>query len=160
YIDPVKRINYPTLYFHAMQKKKLRDQLAEEIRVLYVALTRAKEKLVMVANVASFEKKLEKWQKVLDHTKWVLPDYYRVDVRSYLDWVGPALIRYRNNVVLHGDNTISEAVLEEIKSDSSQWSISTVHGSELVNLEERSVTEEKQLKSHIIGWEKISLDDT
>src|SRR5690625_5247916 len=159
YIDPVKRINYPTLYFHAMQKKKLRDQLAEEIRVLYVALTRAKEKLVMVANVASFEKKLEKWQKVLEYTQWVLPDYFRVDVRSYLDWVGPALIRHQNNAVLHGDDTISEAVLEEIKNDSSQWSVSIIHGSELVNLGERSVTEEKQLKDHIIDWKKLELDD-
>ncbi|HLQ97748.1 MAG TPA: helicase-exonuclease AddAB subunit AddA [Candidatus Dormibacteraeota bacterium] len=160
YIDPVKRINYPTLYFHAMQKKKLRDQLAEEIRVLYVALTRAKEKLVMVANVTSFEKKVEKWQKLLDHPKWVLPDYYRVDVRSYLDWVGPALIRHQNNTILHGDAPISEAVLEEIKFDSSQWSISIIHGSELVNLEERSVTEEKQLKDHMIDWKKLELEDT
>src|SRR5699024_12723084 len=101
-----------------------------------------------------------KWQKLLDHPKWVLPDYYRVDVRSYLDWVGPALIRHQNNTILHGDAPISEAVLEEIKFDSSQWSISIIHGSELVNLEERSVTEEKQLKDHMIDWKKLDLEDT
>src|SRR5690625_185432 len=159
YIDPVKRINYPTLYFHAMQKKKLRDQLAEEIRVLYVALTRAKEKLVMVANVNSFEKKLEKWQKVFDHSKWVLPDHFRVEVRSYIDWVGPALIRHQSNHVLHGDETIPEAVLDDIKNDPSTWSISIMHGSELVNLEETTVTEEKQLKDNIIDWQLLELDD-
>src|SRR5690625_1650302 len=60
FIDPVKRITYPTLYFNAIRQEKLREQLAEEIRVLYVALTRAKEKLVMVGNVNSFAKKQEK----------------------------------------------------------------------------------------------------
>src|SRR5690625_1073269 len=157
YIDPLKRITYPTLYFHAIQKKKLRDQLAEEIRVLYVALTRAKEKLVMVANVNSFEKKLEKWQKVFDHSQWVLPDHFRIDVRSYLDWVGPALIRHQSNHVLHGDESIPEAVLDDIKNDPSKWAISIMHGSELVNLEETTVTEEKQLKDNIIDWQRLEL---
>src|SRR5690625_3873975 len=79
FIDPVKRITYPTLYFNAIKQEKLREQLAEEIRVLYVALTRAKEKLVMVGNVNSFAKKQEKWQPILDHSEWVLPAQYRVE---------------------------------------------------------------------------------
>src|SRR5699024_10824337 len=93
YIDPVKRITYPTLYFQALKKEKLHEQLAEEIRVLYVALTRAKEKLVMVGNVASFKRKQEKRQMMLHHSQWVLPTSSRIEARTYLDWVGPALIR-------------------------------------------------------------------
>ncbi len=56
YIDPVKRITYPTLYYHAMKQEKRRELLAEEMRVLYVAMTRAKEKLLMVGSVVSFTK--------------------------------------------------------------------------------------------------------
>src|SRR5690625_2053084 len=72
YIDPIKRITYPTLFYHAVQKKQLREQLSEEIRVLYVAFTRSKEKIVMVGNVASIDKKLEKWQRMIGHSEWVL----------------------------------------------------------------------------------------
>src|SRR5699024_6116987 len=52
YIDPVKRITYPTLFYHAIRQEKIRELLAEEMRVLYVATTRAKEKLVMIGTVA------------------------------------------------------------------------------------------------------------
>src|SRR5690606_35919876 len=65
YINPIKRITYSTLYKQAVKQKKLREQLAEEMRVLYVALTRAKEKLVMVGNVNSFVKKQEAWEQML-----------------------------------------------------------------------------------------------
>src|SRR5690606_16879476 len=76
YIDPEKRITYPTLFYHALKGEKKRELLAEEMRVLYVAVTRAKEKLVMIANVNSFAKKIEKWQKMIDHSEWVLPAYF------------------------------------------------------------------------------------
>ncbi len=94
YIDPVKRLMYPTLIYHALKAEKQRESLAEEMRVLYVALTRAKEKLVMVGNVASLEKKLQKWRQIADHPSWVLPSHYRSEATSYLDWVAPGLLRH------------------------------------------------------------------
>src|SRR5699024_11500602 len=53
YIDPVKRIMYPTLFHVALNEKKKKEMLAEEMRVLYVELKRAKEKHVKVRNVES-----------------------------------------------------------------------------------------------------------
>lgn len=159
YIDPIKRITYPTLYFHALQQEKLREQLSEEIRVLYVALTRAKEKLIMVANVASFAKKQEKWQSMLDHDEWVLPDYFRYDARSYLDWVGPALIRHQNNVLLRGDEELTQGIAKEIITDPSEWSISVIHGSELTNLEEQVTEKQQDLKENVVNWQPFSLEE-
>src|SRR5699024_12037740 len=65
FIDPAKRIMYPTLFYYSLHSKILQEQLSEEMRVLYVALTRAKEKLLMVGQVNSFEKTIAKWQSVL-----------------------------------------------------------------------------------------------
>ncbi|WP_330948541.1 helicase-exonuclease AddAB subunit AddA [Virgibacillus sp. MG-45] len=158
YIDPVKRITYPTLFYHAMQKEQLRELLAEEMRVLYVALTRAKEKLVMVGNVASFEKKQEKWQKVLDHAEWVLPAHYRLDSKTYLDWVGPALIRHENTSSLRTE-VLGDAVLEEIKVDPSNWDITVIHGSELVNVKNTIGKEDALLKERIIEWKPQDSED-
>ena len=158
YIDPVKRITYPTLFYYAIREEKLRELLAEEMRVLYVALTRAKEKLVMVANVTGFGKKREKWERMLDYSDWVLPAYYRAKARSYLDWVGPALIRHQDNEVLRVDEG-TEAVSAEVKTDPSAWHVSIVHGSTLTNLEEATAEADKELQENIIDWQPMPLED-
>src|SRR5699024_6606483 len=89
YIDALKRITYPTLYFYALQKEVEQESLAEEMRVLYVALTRAKEKLVMVGTVPSFEKKRASWEMVANHDQSFLPRFARAETNRYLDWIGP-----------------------------------------------------------------------
>ncbi|AIF42732.1 helicase-exonuclease AddAB subunit AddA [Virgibacillus sp. SK37] len=158
YIDPIKRITYPTLYFHALSKEKRRELLAEEMRVLYVALTRAKEKLVMIGNVASFEKKREKWQRMVDHSEWVLPAHFRMDAKTYLDWVGPALIRHQESDILR-TREIHDAVLEEIRVDPSRWDVTILHGSQLANLEESIVEKSLHLKENMTEWKQVDVAD-
>ncbi|MBY7143072.1 helicase-exonuclease AddAB subunit AddA [Virgibacillus sp. NKC19-3] len=156
YIDPVKRITYPTLFYHAVQNEKLRELLAEEMRVLYVALTRAKEKLIMIGNVASFEKKQQKWQKMNNHANWVLPAHFRKESKTYLDWVGPALIRHQANSALRTED-ISDVVLDDIQMDPSDWDVSIIHGSSLANLEETASETELQLKENIVNWQPVEV---
>lgn len=71
-------------------RKLLQDQMAEEIRVLYVAMTRAREKLILVGTVEEVEKTTEKWEYAKNVT---VPLTYSQILRakSYLDWVGPLL---------------------------------------------------------------------
>lgn len=157
FVDPVKRITYPTLFYHALQYQKLEEQLSEEMRVLYVALTRAKEKMIMVANVASYDKKIAKWNRVSDHDEWVLPAYERMEAKSYLDWIGPALIRHERNEMLRLD-TMDLSVPEEIRLDPSDWDVSIVHGSEYANLSEKVTQEDTVLKETIDNWEPLTLE--
>ncbi|MCT2535604.1 helicase-exonuclease AddAB subunit AddA [Aquibacillus koreensis] len=160
YIDPEKRIVYPTLAYHALKKEKQRELWAEEMRVLYVAMTRAKEKLVMVGNVASFEKKQEKWQEVIDHHDWVLPAHYRLEANSYLDWVGPALIRHEQNEVLRPNIEVSVQVPEEIRTDKSSWLVEYKHGSSFANVSNHENKSEMSLKETIQSWKPIeSIDE-
>ncbi len=154
YIDPEKRIMYPTLAYHALKKEKQRELLAEEMRVLYVALTRAKEKLVMVGNVASFEKKQEKWQQIIDHPEWVLPSHFRLETQSYLDWVGPALIRHDANQPLRNVE-VSVQVPEPIRCDRSNWRVQLLHGSEFANLDTLDVEEQEKIKSSVQDWQPL-----
>ncbi|WP_217585963.1 helicase-exonuclease AddAB subunit AddA [Lentibacillus saliphilus] len=159
YIDPVKRISYPTLYYHALKQEKKRELLAEEMRVLYVALTRAKEKLVMIGNVASFAKKQNKWAQMVEHGEWVLPAHYRIGATSYLDWVGPALARHDQNAVLRQDE-LNDAVLQDIRIDPSEWVVDVVHGSDYANLEEETVIGDDTLRTHITSWQPVAIDQT
>ena len=59
-VDLEKRIRYPSLARLAIAKRQERENLSEEMRLLYVALTRARERLYVVAMCKSAEKELEK----------------------------------------------------------------------------------------------------
>ncbi|MBR2894814.1 MAG: PD-(D/E)XK nuclease family protein, partial [Oscillospiraceae bacterium] len=58
YIDLSRRIRYSTVARDAIAARLRREMRAEEMRVLYVGMTRAKEKLIMVASIPSAVKKL------------------------------------------------------------------------------------------------------
>ena len=57
YVNAEKRITYPSLPQIAFKRKKKMEMLAEEMRVLYVAMTRAKEKLYLTATLKGCAKK-------------------------------------------------------------------------------------------------------
>ena len=56
YVDPLRRIRAKSLRKHAVAVKRRRDNLAEELRILYVAMTRAEEKLILSGGVKDLEK--------------------------------------------------------------------------------------------------------
>lgn len=60
YVDNQRRLQSKTLKKNTIAMKMKQDALGEEMRVLYVAMTRAKEKLIMTAVVADSEKLLDK----------------------------------------------------------------------------------------------------
>lgn len=142
YIDPKLRITYPTLLQQVMKQKMKKESIAEEMRVLYVALTRAKEKLILVGTVKDAEAQMKKWSQVLTHDQWELPAYMRADAKSYLDWVGPALARHR-----HFEKWMPEeqrAVLQEVYEHRSKWKVQAIQATDLSEqlVEEQSEHEE------------------
>ncbi|MDP9699365.1 ATP-dependent helicase/nuclease subunit A [Paenibacillus intestini] len=126
FVDRDNRVAYPTLANLAIRRRAQFELLAEEMRVLYVALTRPKEKMVLVGTVKDAAKKAQTWSQVKDSPELALPDYLLAAGRNYLDWIGPALIRHRDAAVLRelaGDRDSYAACLA---SDESRWSISVV----------------------------------
>ncbi|MGL4624807.1 MAG: helicase-exonuclease AddAB subunit AddA [Culicoidibacterales bacterium] len=71
-------------------------QLAEELRILYVALTRAKEKLILVAQGKEREKLLERGSVVLSQGQQLLSQEVRQSAKSYFDWIWQAVIRHQS----------------------------------------------------------------
>lgn len=82
YCDLHKRIKYPSLAHQAISSRVRDENMAEEMRVLYVALTRAREKLFLVGSVRGLEKHVEMWSEVPGPSGPAM---------KYLDWLGPAL---------------------------------------------------------------------
>lgn len=90
-VDPKERTQASSLVRQVIQKQIRLESLGEELRVLYVALTRAKEKLILTGTV----KKIEDYQAVQaearDWQEEKLPYGMREGARCYWDWIFPAL---------------------------------------------------------------------
>ncbi len=85
YYDLENRLKYPVLKKDAIKRKKMLDDLGEELRVLYVAMTRAKEKLIMTAAIPNPESKLKKFS--IEFPEKTLPTGIIASAHSYLDWM-------------------------------------------------------------------------
>lgn len=92
FVDPALRISYPTLPYLAIRRAMRKEMLAEEMRILYVALTRPKEKMYLVATVSDAETKLKRWLAAVD-ANGNLPDFRVAAARSFIDWLGPLAAR-------------------------------------------------------------------
>lgn len=93
-IDPVSRTKVPTFFRKIVQLKAKRESVAEELRVLYVAMTRAKEKLILTGASQELGKELGNLATLQERKELQLSYYDLTNAKKYLDWIMPAL--YRN----------------------------------------------------------------
>lgn len=92
-IDLDMRTKAPTLLKKVIQKETALENLAEEERVLYVALTRAKEKLIITGAVNDVAVKLKSFGAVGARGEVELSFASVSRARTYLDWIIPSLFR-------------------------------------------------------------------
>jgi len=93
YVDIDNRVKYKDVRKRFLAKHIVEENLGEELRVLYVALTRAKEKLILTGICPSFEKLAKgidgrRKDGVLCHLR------SRIGAKSYLDWITEALAHH------------------------------------------------------------------
>lgn len=94
-VDFAQRMRYPTLTRLVIEQQLLLETLSEELRVLYVALTRAREKLYLVGSQRNLPHAMAKWATAADLPRGVrdsLPEGMLAEGRCFLDWLGPALM--------------------------------------------------------------------
>lgn len=82
--DLVKRIQYPTIARDAVARRINLDSLSEELRVLYVAMTRAKEKLIITAAMDNAESRIN---KLLPETSAPVSPGVIESKSCYADWL-------------------------------------------------------------------------
>ncbi|RSK26356.1 helicase-exonuclease AddAB subunit AddA [Bacillus sp. HMF5848] len=127
-INPTLRIMYPSLIQLAIKHRMKQELIAEEMRVLYVALTRAKEKLYLVGTIDKLDKTVSRWQSISSHNKWALPSHELSNASSYLDWVGPAVTRHQTARSLHAEVM---NVNSDIYEYPCSWQVSTISKEQL-----------------------------
>jgi ATP-dependent helicase/nuclease subunit A len=121
-IDLEKRTIVPSLSKFAIRQKLRLETLSEEMRILYVAFTRAREKLIMTGCIRDVYKACSRWCSIADVEDPRLPSYNMQQAATYLEWLGPALARHRSAEPLrmaaapHGD-------IKLLQEEGSCWEI-------------------------------------
>lgn len=92
-VDLKRRTKIPTFLKKIIQQNVKLENLGEELRVLYVAMTRAKEKLILTGQLPNAKEVLEAMTRQAAGLpqEGALPFYSLSGARSYLDWVLPAV---------------------------------------------------------------------
>ncbi|MSS62579.1 helicase-exonuclease AddAB subunit AddA [Velocimicrobium porci] len=135
YIDYENRTKSPTLIKKVMKRQLELENLGEELRVLYVALTRAKEKLILTATVKDAQKEYIQWQ---NNEKLL---YQQLALaRCYMDWIGPRI--YSNS-----------------KEKESCFSLKIISLQELVQKEVWKEVEESERKEELFHWDSDEVID-
>ena len=152
-----KRIKNPTLLKSAVSQKLIQETISEELRVLYVAMTRAREKLYMIGTVKDAQKAVEGWQAVSDELLaggWYSYSY-EAGLKNYFDMLMPAVLLPQN--LRKGTFQIVEFKKEELQvSDDismevsqAETDISKEAGQELEKLPDYPYADEPVMKPKV-----------
>jgi ATP-dependent helicase/nuclease subunit A len=113
YVNLEKRVKNKTLRRTILSVKMREDSLSEELRVLYVALTRAREKLIMTASLEGAAEKLEMYG-ARGTKKLLYTDF--IEASGYLDFLLPVIDKCPVRVSVADANTAEgEHFTEQIK---------------------------------------------
>lgn len=128
YVDLEMRIKSNTIAKCALAEKIHEENYSEELRILYVALTRAKEKLIITGSISGAEGQIKKWSKLSQIDNAKIPHQYILSAVNYLDMIMYAVLRHKDGFnkikeVYNIDNPLNL----ELFNDLSKWEIEIVN---------------------------------
>ncbi len=147
-VDHSLRLSYPSIPKQAIRQKIKAETLSEEMRILYVALTRAKEKLIITGAVNDVQKALTKWGKCSETDEDKLPAYEVLNGLRYVDWLVPALLRHKCCITLREHAGLTKESSEFLLDHPSVWDTKIWNKSDIAN--PQSVSEQDE--SGLIAW--------
>ena len=90
-IDLKRRVKYPSQQKKMISRQILLSMLGEELRVLYVAMTRARDQLIMTGTMDDFAKT---FRSIGENPEGELHFAKMIKATSYLHWIFPAILRH------------------------------------------------------------------
>lgn len=159
YVDTQLRIRTRTILQKAVQREILLESLGEELRILYVALTRAKEKLILTGVLSKLEDTLKGFEMLQKQKEERLPYGLRVKGKSYLDWVLKALARHRAMKPLYETYHLSAYPFNAMYDREPDFTVRQVQPLELVLDEAQLRTEEMLKKGELLLWDSKEVYD-
>ncbi len=152
FIDPKERVKSPTLLKKVIQKEITIENLGEELRILYVALTRAKEKLIITGAVKKLEDQFIKWQGICKQENRQLTFYQISKAKTFLDLIIPSVLRLDSLEIFEGGKPFpfdSEIVIPS----QADIELNIIGYKELAVRELLEQVEKEQIKDELKNWD-------
>ena len=155
FVNLKNRNSYSTLAKEAIKKRIRLETLSEEMRILYVAFTRAKEKLIITGATRDLDKSIKNWVSAASLDENIILPSEVLKGKSYLDWIAMAICKHRQGEELREQCGASR---ELIVNDFSNWDVQMWRKSDILgdkNLDPVDKIEENTLN---ITATNISVD--
>ncbi|WP_339076606.1 helicase-exonuclease AddAB subunit AddA [Clostridioides difficile] len=151
FVDYERRISFPSIAKEALKSKINIENLSEEMRVLYVAFTRAKEKLIITGSTRNIQDSIKRWSNGIESLD-TISQYEILKGKNFLDWIMPCVLRHRDL-----SNLLEEVGLDAVFNveHNSKWYGKLWNKNDI--LVEKKSDEEKESIEEII--EKIDVDN-
>ena len=160
-IDSQKRIEYSTLAQEAIKTVLKRETISEEMRILYVALTRAKEKLIITGSCKDIHKNMQEKEQLIEAYKANNADKINSNLvekyNTFLDWIELIYLYYTKeakqliNLNIHTTKEISENIEEVTQVENSIENIRDILRQEISPKEQKNIEE-------LLQWEYLYQD--
>ena len=120
YVDLERRTKTPTIIKGAMARRIVRESIAEEERLLYVAMTRAREKLIITGVVKDADKTLDKYRAKSEElaTDGTLSYADSENIKNYLDMIMPVCLMDSDK--LKGSFKVMVDAVEDSEADAAE----------------------------------------
>lgn len=154
YLDLEKRLKTVTLKKNVLKRRLELESTGEELRVLYVAMTRAKEKLIMTGTDRGLAKKLDKWMNSEDKPG-KLPFTITSSASSYLDWILMSMPHCKN-VIMAEEAELTDIISGEVQKQAvkefSKEELLEFDGEQIYDIEYRNKL--KSIFSYVYPYEE------
>lgn len=148
------RVIIPTLQKQIVRRTLLKESLGEELRVLYVALTRAKEKLVITGTISKMEKYFLSLARFLEQEEVLLPAGARLKAKNFWGYILPALARNKCMDSLYKEYGIAPAKRNPLYcAGDAEFSVEKITAADLAQEEILYQTDEILWEERIKNWD-------
>lgn len=150
FVDTKEYVKYPSLPKLAIKEQIKAENMSEEMRVLYVALTRAKEKLFITGRMSHVTNQAKRWQLFANREEKAIMPLAMKKNSSYLNWIGLSL--YAHSEVDFFRNLVEDYEVKCFEGKS-KWQVKIWHKEDLGTLEEAKKNNYEKQRDAINHWD-------
>lgn len=146
YVEPEINAYTETWIEKVIKKRHEKEMMEEELRILYVAMTRAKDMLICVGTVPDIEKAFVRWQ--------VKDEDFVYEANNYLDFIMPLLVKHKDCGKYFQELEEEIVVMDYKDPENSQWEIHMISSSSIEEkVKQQKSAKEKIKKLFFSGWD-------
>ena len=121
FINPDLRVSRNTIARIVMKKRISMENLAEEMRILYVACTRPRDRLIMIGARRGLPAIAGKWNQAIS-------PFQLARANCHLDWIGPVVMRHPDGGGIRELAGLEETSTE-MSTDRHRWQVRIINRS-------------------------------